>query len=232
MSQSAWCTNMEKLTAIVMRVVREARDVHTIYFLLDGGWRLEYEAGQYITVFIAGSTTPAGKAYSLSSAPHEKWMSITVKNIGEFSGYLCGLKTGDLFTISRAYGFFNPHTTRPLVALAAGVGISPILSVLKDEFNHDTTRFAHLFYSNKTPGTVAHKNALRGTTCAVTNYITAGKNIPTDMQRGRISLDECVHEGAFYMICGSVQFVRDMWQGLAMRGVQPGDITTETFFES
>ncbi len=226
---------MEKLTAIVKRVVHESPGVNTIYFLLDNdGCKLEYAAGQYITVFIDGSTTPAGKAYSLSSAPHEKWMSITVKNIGEFSGYLCGLKVGDTFAISRAYGFFNPNTTRPLVALAAGVGISPILSVLKDEFNHNDKRPAHLFYSNKTPQTIAHKKALSGTACAVTHHITAGAKVPAGMRQGRIVLDECVRAGedAFYMICGSVQFVRDMWQGLTLRGVQPCDITTETFFES
>lgn len=225
---------MEKLTAIVKRVAHEAPGVNTIYFLLDDGWKLEYEAGQYITVFIEDSSTPAGKAYSLSSAPHEKWMSITVKKIGEFSGFLCGLRKGDTFTISRAYGFFNPHTTRPLVALAAGVGISPIISVLKDEFSRDVSRSARVFYSNKTTGSIAHQHTLGDIGCPVTNHITTGKKVPTDMRQGRIVIDECVQAGeeAFYMICGSVQFVRDMWQGLTTRGVQPGNITTETFFES
>lgn len=225
---------MEKLIAVVKRVVRESPGVNTIYFLLDGGWKLEYVAGQYITVFIDGSTTPAGKAYSLSSAPHEKWMSITVKNIGEFSGYLCGLKTGDTFAISRAYGFFNPQTARPLVALAAGVGISPIISVLKDELQRNNSRPAHVFYSNKSVNNIAHKKELDTASCKVSHHITAQKTVPAGMHKGRIVLDECVRlgEDAFYMICGSVSFVRDMWQGLAERGIAPENITTETFFES
>ena len=225
---------MEQLTAQVNRVTRGQAGVSTIYFLLVGGWKLEYVAGQYITVFIKGSTTPAGKAYSLSSAPHEKWMSITVKDIGEFSGYLCGLRAGDTFTISRAYGFFNPSTTRPLVALAAGVGISPIISVLKDEFERDAARQARVYYSNKTPGAIAHKSDLQNVPCKVTHHITADQQAPVGMRKGRIVLDECIKAGedAFYMICGSVQFVRDMWQGLIKRGVLPENITTETFFES
>lgn len=225
---------MEKLTAVVKKVVIEAPGISTIYFLLDGGWKLEYAAGQYITVFKDGSSTPAGKAYSLSSAPHEKWMSITVKNIGEFSGYLCALKTDSTFIISRAYGFFNPHTKRPLVALAAGVGISPIISVLKDEQSADGSCNAHLFYSNKTVGCIIHKDALDSTRVAVTHYITAQNTVPTGMKKGRIVLDECVRlsEDAFYMICGSAQFVKDMWQGLTARGVASDSITTETFFES
>jgi len=225
---------MEKLTASVKRVVRESPGVSTIYFLLANGWKLEYAAGQYITIYLDGSSTPAGKAYSLSSAPHEKWMSITVKNIGEFSGYLCALKAGDTFTISRAYGFFNPNTTRPLVALAAGVGISPIISVLKDEFNHDAQRPARVYYSNKTTDTIAHKKELDNVPCDVMHHITAEQITPAGMRQGRIVLDECIKAGedAFYMICGSVQFVRDMWQGLTRRGVLPENITTETFFES
>lgn len=225
---------MEKLTAVVKRVVHEAPGVNIIHFMLDGGWKLEYTAGQYITVFIEGSSTPAGKAYSLSSAPHEKWMSITVKNIGEFSGYLCGLRVGDSFTISQAYGFFNPNTTRPLVALAAGVGISPIFSVLKDEFQRDSSRAARVFYSNKTTNHITHRKSLEATKCDVMHHITAEKAVPAGMRAGRIVLDECVHlgEDAFYMICGSVGFVRDMWQGLTARGVLPENITTETFFES
>ncbi len=225
---------MEKLTAVVKKVVRETPDISTVYFLLQDEWKLEYTAGQYITVFMPGSSTPAGKAYSLSSAPFEKYMSITVKNIGEFSGYLCALRPGDAFVVSRSYGFFNPTTTRPLVALAAGVGISPIISVLKDEHNKDRARQSHVFYSNKSSRHIAHKSALSKTAGVVHYHITAQNKVPRTMRAGRITVDECVQaaKDAFYMICGSEQFVRDMWQGLTARGVAPDSITTETFFES
>ena len=224
---------MEKLTAIVKRVKAETPDITTIYFLLEDDWKLDYTAGQYTTVFIAGSKVPQGKAYSLSSAPHEKWMSITVKNVGgEYSSYLCGLQKGDTFTISRAYGNFNPHATRPIVALAAGVGISPIISVLKDQ--KEACAESHLFYSNKSHHAIAHKRAVTATGATVHHHITAEATVPAAMHKGRIVLDECVKvaEDAFYMICGSVEFVRDMWQGLTLRGIAPENITTETFFES
>lgn len=221
--------------AIVKRVKAETPDITTIYFLLEDDWKLEYVAGQYITVFIDGSKVPQGKAYSLSSAPHEKWMSITVKNVGgEYSSYLCALKKGDTFMVSRAYGNFNPGITRPIVALAAGVGISPIISVLKDEKAHNGTGKSHLYYSNKSHHAIAHKHAAAASGATVHHHITADSAVPAAMHKGRIVLDECVKaaEGAFYLICGSVGFVRDMWQGLTERGVAPESISTETFFES
>ena len=85
---------MEKLTATVRRVRRETDDTVTIYFEVPG-YDFCYTAGQYITVFFDDSSTPEGKAYSLSSAPHEKWLSITVKKVGEYSGRLHDLRAGD-----------------------------------------------------------------------------------------------------------------------------------------
>ena len=66
------------------------------------------------------------------------------------------------------------------------------------------------------------------------HHITAEPTVPPTMHKGRIALDDCVAaaENAFYLVCGSVDFVRDMWQGLTARGVAPHNITTETFFES
>ena len=89
---------MEKLTAKVLRVTRETSDVVTIYFTVPGV-DFQYQAGQYITVFFEDSSTPAGKAYSLSSAPHESELSITVKKVGEYSGRLHALNAGDTFQI-------------------------------------------------------------------------------------------------------------------------------------
>lgn len=226
---------MERLRAIVTRVKTETPSIKTVYFLLADGSRLAYTAGQYITVFINGSPVPQGKAYSLSSAPHEPHMSITVKDVGgEYSTYLCGLKKGGTFMISRAYGFFNPKTDRPLVALAAGVGISPIVSVLKDEAVKNKCTTHHLFYSNKSHQHIPHGGSLHATKAAIHHHITGESDVPAGMAKGRIVLDECVNaaEDAFYLVCGSVAFAKDMWRGLTERGVMPDSISTETFFES
>ena len=98
----------------------------------------------------------------------------------------------------------------------------------------DAQRPARVYYSNKTADTIAHKKELDNVPCDVMHHITAEQITPAGMRQGRIVLDECIKAGedAFYMICGSVQFVRDMWQGLTRRGVLPENITTETFFES
>jgi len=230
---------MEKHTAVVTGIDRHATDVVTLYFTLEDGSLLDYAAGQYVTVYFDGTTTSEGKAYSLCTAPHEPTIGITVKNIGEYSGKLHALKRGDVFLVSNAYGFFNPNTLRPLVCLCAGVGISPVWSVLKSELRRDEDREAHLFYSNKSSAGIAHLreiDAIRESRVRfrASYHITQEANPPAPMRVGRIVLDECVEaaDDARYLLCGSVGFVTAMARGLVERGVASTRISTETFFES
>ncbi len=228
---------MQTYKATIKRVRREAHDIVTIYFSVDGDFH--YMAGQYITVFFADSTVPEGKAYSLSSAPSDTWRSITVKKVGEYSGMLHALRAGDVFTISPAYGFFNPQTKKPLVCITAGCGLAPIWSIVKHELEQDASRVAHVFYSNKHAGEVPFIHELSEKTAAhdtfqVHHHITQSADVPAHMHRGRIDIDACIHaveDEAAYLLCGSVDFVRDMWRGLTARGIPASAISTETFFE-
>jgi ferredoxin-NADP reductase len=229
---------MKRLTATVAGTEYVGEDIVIVYFTVLTEGTFTYGAGQYITVYFEDSSTPAGKAYSLSSAPHETTCSITVKKVGEFSGKLYALKTGDTFEISEAYGHFNPNADMPIVALGAGVGIAPIWSVLKHELKVNSGRTATLFYSNPTYESIAHyatieahaSNHLR---FVVKHHITRCQ-VPIGMHAGRIDIDECigaVEDKVQYLVCGSVAFVRTMWRGLVERGVAVEYIHTETFFE-
>lgn len=224
---------MEWIKVIVKSVKREAPDIRTIYFEPASGRPFGYEAGQYVTVYVPGGSAAEGKVYSLSSAPHEPRLSITVKRIGEYSGYLCGLKKGEEFCISPAYGFFNPRTDKPLVALVAGVGVSPALSVIKDDQFRGKDRPVQVYFSNPSHRYIPQAGELAATGADTFHHITREADVPAGMRKGRIVPAECLAvNDARYMICGSVSFVRDMWQGLTAGGVVPEHIVTEAFFES
>lgn len=229
---------MKKHTAIVTSVQRHAHDVVSVYFTLLNGETLKYDAGQYITVYFDNTATPQGKAYSLSSAPYEKTMSITVKKIGVYSGLLHNLRKGDVFTISDAYGFFSPQTNAPLVCIGAGVGIAPLWSVIKHECVNTERRAVSLLYSNKKRHEIPFKQEIEALSRAC-GYFSVTHHVTQDVathgaKQYRISPDDCLQEAAndtMYLICGSADFVRSLWQGLTARGVAPEAISTETFFE-
>ena len=71
--------------------------------------------------------------YSLSAAPDGRCLRITVKNLGDQSGALAGLRPGTRVLAEGPYGAFTAERARPgapIVALAAGVGIAPLVSLL------------------------------------------------------------------------------------------------------
>ena len=217
----------DSLTVEIVRVRQENPEVTTLYVARP----FDFMAGQYITVFIAGSQVREGKAYSISSRPHEDLMSITVKNVGgEFSSYLCSRRAGDTLHISRAYGDFNPQTERPLVGIAAGCGLSPIWSILAD-----AKQLAFLYLSQKSSEYIVFSEELAASNITVKKFSTRQQVEETDgWYNGRFEVTKIASEvpsDAHFLVCGSLPFVRDVWQKLTAAGVDESHISTETFFE-
>src|SRR5262245_58857553 len=91
---------IREMEAMVGDVIRETPDTTTL-ILFTGNERLDYQPGHFLTIdphqfdglerFIAfledlkGRKEPA-RAYSMSSAPHEKYLAITVKEERYMSG--------------------------------------------------------------------------------------------------------------------------------------------------
>ena len=217
----------DSLTVEIVRVRQENPEVTTLYVARP----FDFMAGQYITVFIEGSQVREGKAYSISSRPHEDLMSITVKDVGgEFSSYLCSRHIGDTLHISQAYGDFNPQTERPLVGIAAGCGLSPIWSILAD-----AQQPTFLYLSQKSPEYMVFSEELAVSSIQVNKFSTRQQvEEKNGWRNGRFEVAKIVTEtpnDAHFLVCGSLPFVRDVWQKLTAAGVDESHISTETFFE-
>lgn len=134
-------------TFIVEKRERCSENIESFYLCPADGTKLAlHRAGQYITVRIPlpdGSTTM--RNYSLSNMPGEPWFRISVKHErgtvegvpdGVVSGYLHEkLKVGDSIEVAPPSGEFTltlPQAPeKPLVFIAGGVGITPLMSMLQ-----------------------------------------------------------------------------------------------------
>jgi 3-ketosteroid 9alpha-monooxygenase subunit B len=181
---------IKELEVMVAETIVETPDTTTLV-LFTGNDRLDYKAGHFLTIdphqfealerFIAfledlkGKKEPA-RAYSLTSAPHEKHLAITVKEERYTTGMtkyppllspLLVKRTtrGMRFTIT---GFTGPYTfpddiesrTDHVVHICAGSGSVPNYSLLKHALVH-LPKLRHTFlYSNKTYGDVIFRDAL------------------------------------------------------------------------
>lgn len=223
----------DRTKVVITNVKPETHDVVTLTFNRP----FEFTAGQYISVYFDDLPWPEGKAYSLSSKPSDKNASITIKNIGgPYSSRLCEMKAGDTLDISQPYGHFNPQTSAPIVGISAGVGISPIWSVLNHEIEQGRDDI-RLICSNKTPDDIVFRDGIADIVkkTKVRHHITRSEIDEDEIHKnGRINISEVIADiprEAKFLLCGSVDFVRSIWRQLIDHGISEKQISTETFFE-
>ena len=180
MDMNAPRKRIKELEVMVADAVQETADTSTL-LLFTGNDRLEYQAGHFLTIdphqfdalerFIAYFEEVKGKkepprAYSLSSAPHERFLAITVKEERYTSGvtkYPPLLSPLLVKRTSRGMrlvitGFTGPYVLPPdvdkraghLLHICAGSGIVPNYSILKQSLQEHPKLRHTLVYSNKT----------------------------------------------------------------------------------
>jgi ferredoxin-NADP reductase/predicted pyridoxine 5'-phosphate oxidase superfamily flavin-nucleotide-binding protein len=120
----------------VVRIEAESQNIRSIYLEpADGAGVPLFQAGQHLPLrFNIGGAVHI-RTYSLSSAPSDDFFRISVKRDGLVSGHLHEqIRVGDLLEARAPQGHFTvaANERRPLVLLAAGVGITPLLSMVRE----------------------------------------------------------------------------------------------------
>ncbi len=128
--------SLEEVRAVVVQVVQEARDVKTFVLRPNARWR-GFSAGQHVAIEVEIDGTRTRRVYSLSSAPSEPRLAITVKRLphGRVSSWLHDtVGPGHVLGLGPAAGDFVVPEPAPkkLLLLSAGSGITPIRAILRD----------------------------------------------------------------------------------------------------
>lgn len=121
----------------VTKIVDESASIRSFHLMPDdGAGLLPHQAGQHlpIRVQLPGTDKPLIRHYTLSVAPSDGFYRISVKRDGVVSHYLHDhLQIGDSLEMRAPAGDFtiDAQETRPAVLIAAGVGITPMLAMLR-----------------------------------------------------------------------------------------------------
>lgn len=262
---------IKEMEVMVSDVIIETPDTTTLIFF-TGNDHLEYEAGHFLTIDphqfealerftafledIKGKKEPP-RAYSMSSAPHEKYLAITVKEERYSSGQTKYPPLLSPMLVKRTLrgmklvvvGFTGPYTlpqdiesqTDHLVHICAGSGIVPNYAIIKHALKHFPRLRHTLVYSNKTWEDVIFRTQLTALQQKYPDRLkvihtltreTKGTPSGLDLRRGRISsalLCEAIPDpdACIVYACGPAISVHDR-QAAKEKGVEP----TPRFLES
>ncbi|CAO1650884.1 NO-inducible flavohemoprotein [Parasphingorhabdus sp. NYA22] len=223
----------------------------------DGGALPGFMPGQYITLRVPtadGSTTM--RNYSLSNQPGRDYFRISVKrevapSAGAPDGYVSNLlhdnmAEGDTLEIGPPCGEFflnvKDRHERPLVLLAAGIGITPIMSILKATLNAMPSREIILIHgclnddvqpfkpfidqlALEHPNLKAH---FRYSDMAE-DVVLAEENCSAGMVDAELIESLIPSRHADYYFCGPKPFMVNIYQDLLIWGIPASQVHFEFF---
>ena len=223
----------------------------------DGGALPEYLPGQYITVRMAtpdGSTTM--RNYILSDKPGQDYFRISVKRetgpkADTPKGYVSNklhdeIDIGDTLEIGPPCGEFflnlNDCHERPLVLLAAGVGITPILTIMKSAIESMPEReviFVHgCLNEDVQPFKSTIDELAQNHPKLKVHYrysdpekdnVKRGGNASTGLVDAALIESFVPDRHADYYFCGPKPFMVNIYQGLLKWGIPANQVHFEFF---
>lgn len=154
----------------VTDVKRETSDCVSVAFDVNGHdpSLFDFEAGQYITLKQKINGEDVRRSYSLCSSPGEEQLRVAIKKVigGRFSTYANEeLEAGTVLEVMPPQGNFKRKVdteNATFVAFAAGSGITPVMSLIKDTLAHDDSSEFILFYGNKATDQIIFREELEG----------------------------------------------------------------------
>jgi ring-1,2-phenylacetyl-CoA epoxidase subunit PaaE len=162
-----------------------------------------YKQGQHLTLRTFINGTELRRNYSLCSSPLSNEWRIAIKQMegGLFSTHANGfLKAGDTIDVMPPMGKFfiplNPANKKKYVAIAAGSGITPVISIIKTTLLTEPGSSFTLVYANRNRSSIIFKEELEALKNQYmqrlsVHHIFSREQIGTPIYEGRIDAAKC-----------------------------------------
>lgn len=230
-------------------IVEESTTIRSLCLApVDGEAVVPHLAGQHLPVRIADRDRFIRRSYTVSSAPSDGYYRLSVKREGTASALLHGAREGDEIETLGPAGSFTidaRERSRPAVLLAAGIGITPLLSMLRHVIHEgDRTRYRRpvwLFRSSRTfkerafdveiaelvergQGSVRDVRVLSAPSSADEGSYDAAGRIDVELLKAHLPFGD--HD--FYL-CGPASFMQALYDSLRRLNIADNRIHAEPF---
>ena len=228
----------------IISVKPEAPHVWTLTLDPPEGRSFRFAPGQFQFLRLHSAGISAEEhPFTIASSPSASGrISLTIKESGDFTTGIGRVRPGDRATVHGPFGRFS-HTLHPdegdLVFVAGGVGITPLMSMLRSMRDRGDPRRVLLAYASRSAADLLFTDELKA--MQVRGYpLLEVVHVLTDAppswggETGRLDADRLVRlcgsvEGKAFYLCGPPPMTAALMRGLGRRGVSPRRIHADYF---
>ena len=241
--------HFEKLT--IKNIKRETKDCVSITLDVPEALKekFSYKQGQHLTFRATINGEDVRRNYSLCSSPLDNEWKVAVKKteLGVFANYANEqLKAGDVLDVMPPLGHFfselNSSNKKNYVLVAAGSGITPVMSIIKTILATEPQSSITLVYGNRHRNSIIFKEELEALKDKHTQrlslvHILSREMTDSPIHHGRIDAEKCKLlfgkmislQADEYFICGPEEMIFTVKDFLKDRGVDEKKIHFELF---
>jgi predicted ferric reductase len=227
---------------VVDEVIAERGGSWTLMLRPEGHEGMRFEPGQFAWLFLDQSAfSPSPHPFSLSSsAERPDRIGFTIKARGDFTSKLGEVRPGTRAYVDGPYGLFTSDRSEGFgfVFIAGGVGITPMVSMLRTMADREDRRPCVLFYGSKDYDSVICREALDELAKRLElTLIHVLEEPPPDWQGERGRIDVALlrrrlpkrFERYRYFVCGPTAMMDALEEALVAAGIPDEHVHTERF---
>ncbi|HTB34677.1 MAG TPA: FAD-binding oxidoreductase [bacterium] len=221
---------------VLSDLIQESPDTFTYRIKpAAGGEVIHYKPGQFVQLHLTpDSEVKMSRSYSVASSPTTRdFIDLTIKIQGSFPQALKELREGHVFGLRGPLGhfYFDPATQPHIVLLGAGVGVTPLMGMLRYATELKLPNQVTFLDANKTEEDtiyhqelVQHHSVVNPNAKIVLSYTRLAPGHAWAGERGRIGWDMIERHvpqplDKHYFICGPDQMNKDLKALLLEKGV-------------
>lgn len=182
---------------------------------------LSFLPGQFVQIKNPSYQKPEeAHLFSIASSPNKDYLEFGIKTYGYWTQAVCSLKVGDSLLIRGPFGKFTWNSSlKNAVFLIGGIGITPIMSMLRFITENQETPTLTLIYCNKTQESIAYKDEILSLSSKVPmfkviNLLSTNKNLDNGyrelVNEEFIKKETNLKIKPTFYLCGSSRFIDTM----------------------
>ncbi len=228
---------------VVSNVEPAGKDAYSIVVQPCDGQILDHIPGQFAFITPVSANVPKEEhPFTISSSPSRPdALQFVIRSLGDWTSKINRLKAGETMLIDGPYGLFSHKVlteNEPIIMIAGGIGITPLLSMLRYMADVDDPRQILLIWSNKTKEHIVFPEEFNALEQSLQHFhiihlITRdseGKNKIGRLDQNRLEkLLKGWRRTSNIFICGPLEMMKEMTRAVKNIGFSSARVYKEDF---